>query len=110
MALIIALSPSVFVAADVTKVQNVREVWKVENLPSNKKESESFINVFQEVMADWITDTRSHLDLLEALGVESRRIADILEWSFQVALDRVQIGPSAPRPWGPARHLCWIRL
>ena len=38
-------------------------------------------------MDDWIRQTGSHVAAMEAIDIEAQRIADIVEWSFQAALD-----------------------
>lgn len=66
----------------------LREVWKVENLPRTPEETTSFVEVFQQVFEEWTESTRTQMQMLEALGVEYNRVVDLVEWSFQVALDK----------------------
>ena len=67
---------------------DVREVWRTENLPSDPESTKSFVGTFQAIMDDWIRQTGSHVAAMEAIDIEAQRIADIVEWSFQAALDK----------------------
>jgi hypothetical protein len=75
-------------AMEQTEKSSLREVWRVENLPRTAKKVTSFVDVFQTVFSEWISSAKSQLEVLEALGVEANRVADIVEWSFQAALDK----------------------
>ena len=52
-------------------------------------------------MDDWIGQTKSHLCAMEAVGIEARRIADIVEWSFQAAMDQASMKELGSKVVGP---------
>ncbi len=57
--------------------------------PKTDFEQQQFANAFQVAMAEWLEQTESRVAAMEAVGVEAGRVADILDWSFQAALDEV---------------------
>ena len=65
-----------------------REVWNVSNIPS-PPESWSWVNACQTRFKTWIEEAHGATRALDAVGADSNRIADILEWSFQRAMDEV---------------------
>ena len=67
---------------------DLREVWRTENLPKNLDEIESFVETYQKSMAEWMGVTKTRLETMEAMEIDTTRIAAIVEWSFQAALDR----------------------
>ena len=79
----------------------LREVWRTESLPVTEEETTSFVGTFQKTMDDWIGRTKSHLSAMEAVGIEARRIADIVEWSFQAALDQASMKELGSKIVGP---------
>jgi hypothetical protein len=86
---------------------NMREVWRTENIPSTREGSRVFVDAFQQAMGAWMQESRSQIEMMEAVEVEANRVADILEWSFQARLDQVchqQIGTKKIGP-KPVPHL-----
>ena len=75
------------VSADVASKNEIREVWRTENLPENRADRFLFVQAFNATMEEFIMESKDKLEAMEAVGIESRRIADILEWSFQAKLD-----------------------
>ena len=73
--------------AAVEEASILREVWKTEDLPVSADETSVFVNAFERTMADWTQRTKSSMKAMEAVGIEAKRIGDIVEWSFQAALD-----------------------
>ena len=65
----------------------MREVWRTENLPESDEDINFFVSAFEQTYADWTRKTESQMRAMEAVGVEASRISDIVEWSFQAALD-----------------------
>ena len=65
-----------------------REVWNISNIPS-PPESWSWVSACQSRFKVWMEEARKATHALEAVDADSKRIADILEWSFQRALDEV---------------------
>jgi hypothetical protein len=81
----------------------LREIWRTENIPASGIDQQGFVNAYQSAMRAWIDGITPKIKAMEALHTESRRIADILEWSFQARIDKVskaQIGTKfvGPRP------------
>ena len=91
----------------------LREVWSVENLPTNAAECLSFSSAFQAAMAPWSSNITQHISALSAANVETQRIVDILDWSFQAAFEETcekhvgtkLVGPRATPRLDRALHL-----
>ena len=49
----------------------------------------SWVNACRVAFEKWTRDAGSLVDALQAIAIESDRIADILDWSFQKELDTV---------------------
>jgi hypothetical protein len=81
--------------------KGMREVWKSENLPVSKDDTSSFVDTFQRTMDNWIGQTKTRVHAMEAVGTEARRIADIVEWSFQVAMDQASYTALGTKRVGP---------
>ena len=67
----------------------MREVWRTERLPDWKKkiETPSFVATYKATFGEWMKTVKTQVEVMEAVEVEARRITDIVEWSFQKALD-----------------------
>ena len=66
----------------------LREVWNVSNIPS-PPESWSWVIACQTRFKAWMEEAHEATRALDAVDADSNRIADILEWSFQRAMDEV---------------------
>lgn len=80
----------------------MREVWKVNDVPSPPGDS-SWVAACQAKFMEWVVATGSFIGAVSAMEADSARISDIIEWSFQRALDEVtfeQLGTKfvGPRP------------
>lgn len=80
----------------------MREVWKVNDVPS-PPDDWSWVAACQAKFMDWVATTGSFIEAVAAMEADSSRISDIIEWSFQRALDEVafeQLGTKfvGPRP------------
>ena len=64
-----------------------REVWNISNIPS-PPDDWSWVLACRGQFARWINQAGGIIKALDASNVESSRIADILDWSFQCALDK----------------------
>jgi len=67
---------------------STREVWDISNIPC-PPDDWSWVMACREQFGKWIGEAGGIIRALEACNVESQRIADILDWSFQKALDEV---------------------
>jgi hypothetical protein len=67
---------------------SLRTVWSTDNIVSPPRDW-SWVNACRSVFTDWISKTGHLTQALDALGAENSRIADILDWSFQLELDRI---------------------
>ena len=65
-----------------------REVWNTSNIPS-PPDDWSWVHACRAQFAKWIDEAGGIIKTLDATKVESQRISDILDWSFQRALDDV---------------------
>lgn len=92
----------------------LREVWKVEDIPERGEDRKGFIGAFQDAFRAWGETAATRIQAMEAVGVEAQRVMDIMEWSFQVTLDEVcqaklgskRVGPkSVPKLDGAMRML-----
>jgi len=77
------------IEAEAETTSTVWEVWRTELLPDwkKKKQTSDFVATYQQVFGRFIGNARTQIAAMEAVSVEARRIADIVEWSFQKALD-----------------------
>lgn len=65
-----------------------REVWKIDDIPS-PPDNWSWVHACQSQFKHWIRSTGNMLSTMEAIDAETTRVADLLDWSFQNALDEV---------------------
>ena len=71
-----------------------REVWKVPSIPSplpgiGRTGDWTGVDACQTQFRAWIANAIGRTQALEAVGTDSDCVADIMEWSFQRALDEV---------------------
>ena len=77
-----------------------REVWNISNIPS-PPDDWSWVDACRTQFTDWLDEAEGIIRALDASNVENQRISDILDWSFQRALDEVthaQLGINQVRP------------
>ena len=65
-----------------------REVWNISDIPC-PPDDWSWVVACRGQFAEWLGEAGGIIKSLDASKVESQRIADILDWSFQRALDGV---------------------
>jgi hypothetical protein len=65
-----------------------RTMWRTENIVSPPQDW-SWVIACRKVFDSWVTKTGSFVQALKAVGTESDRIADLLDWSFQLELDSI---------------------
>ena len=82
------------------KTATPREVWDVRAIPSPPADW-SWVNACQKAFKDWIARTGDIVGATEAAGVDAARVGDLLEWSFQYALDKVAAEKLGTRKVGP---------
>jgi hypothetical protein len=82
------------------ELQQRREVWDVRNIPS-PPEDWSWVRACRARFEDWIVDTGDVLAAAKAANLDDSRMADVLEWSFQKALDGVAAEQLGTRFVGP---------
>ena len=84
--------PLVLTLSDIAVVRPkkhpAREVWDISNIPC-PPEDWSWVLACRAQFAEWLNEAGGIIRTLDASKVESQRIADILDWSFQRALDEV---------------------
>jgi hypothetical protein len=68
--------------------ETIREVWNTSKIPS-PPDDWSWVHACRAQFAKWIGEAGGIIKALDASRVESQRISDILDWSFQRALDDV---------------------
>jgi hypothetical protein len=66
----------------------LREVWKIENIP-NTDENWGWVNSCHDRFRSWIGHGVPMLDAVKSAGIDSQCVGDVLDWSFQCALDGV---------------------
>jgi hypothetical protein len=67
---------------------NMREVWRIDKIPS-VPDDWSWVSACQGRFGDWLKHTENYIRATTAAGVGSSEIANILDWSFQHALEEV---------------------
>ena len=77
-----------------------REVWDVRNIPSPPLDW-SWVNACCAQFEGWITNTGDVVAAATAAGLDDLRMANVLEWSFQRALDSVAAERLGTRFVGP---------
>ena len=65
-----------------------REVWNISNIPS-PPDDWSWVDACRTQFTEWLDEAEGIIRALDASNVENQRISDILDWSFQRALDEV---------------------
>ena len=78
-----------------------REVWRIENIPADSRKDFSWVAACRDRMGRWIDEAKGIEEELDAIGADTTLMADVLEWSFQSAIDEVaqaQLGTRVPRP------------
>jgi len=65
-----------------------REVWDISNIPL-PEDDWSWVLACRDQFTKWIEEAGGIIKTLDAANAESQRLADILDWSFQCALDEV---------------------
>jgi hypothetical protein len=78
----------------------MREVWNVSDIPS-PPDDWSWVNACRSKFANWIKEGQNMINVLEAVNTEDHRIADIMEWSFQLALDEMAAEHLGTKVVGP---------
>jgi hypothetical protein len=82
------------------KLKQRREVWDVRNIPSPPTDW-SWVNACSARFEEWIADTGDMMAAATAANLDDSRMADVLEWSFQKALDGVAAERLGTRFVGP---------
>ena len=78
-----------------------REVWDVRNIPCPPVDW-SWVNACRAQFEDWIVNTGDIMAAATAAKLDDSRMADVLDWSFQKALDGVAAERLGTRYVGPA--------
>jgi hypothetical protein len=79
---------------------NRREVWDVRNIPS-PPDDWSWVRACRAQFEEWIANTGDVMTAAAAAGLDDSRMGDVLEWSFQRALDGVAAERLGTRLVGP---------
>jgi hypothetical protein len=87
-----------------------REVWNVRDIPipdrgRGRSGDWSWVDACQGRFAAWIRDTEDLLRAVREVGVDSSRIGNILDWSFQLSLDQLTAEQLGSRFVGPQKPL-----
>jgi hypothetical protein len=77
-----------------------REVWDVRNIPSPPADW-SWVNACRAQFDEWIANTGDMMAAATAAKLDDSRMADVLDWSFQKALDGVAAERLGTRYVGP---------
>ena len=88
-------------------VQGMREVWKIDSIPS-PPDDWSWVKASRTRFKQWLSHTTSLVRAVTAAGSDAAAVGNMLEWSFQTALDEVaaeQLGTKWVGPKG-APMLC----
>jgi hypothetical protein len=80
--------------------EGIREVWRLEDIPCPRKDM-SFVRACQAAFVGWAEDSRGYIEAMEAVGADTDRVADVLDWSFQRELDRVAMECIGKKKVGP---------
>jgi hypothetical protein len=80
------------------------ERWRTENIPS-PPEDWSWILACQDQFTKWTDKSLDLLDLASALDTDEARVADILDWGFQHALEEAAIHHIGTRTSKPRKPL-----
>jgi hypothetical protein len=83
------------------KQKQRREVWDVRNIPSPPTDW-SWVDACSARFEEWISGTGDMMAAATAAGLDDSRMADVLEWSFQKALDGVAAERLGTRFVGPS--------
>jgi hypothetical protein len=78
----------------------VREVLRIDNIPDATEDS-SWVKACRARLAEWMDDAHKIAQALDVVGADNAHIGDLLEWSFQHALDEVspeQLGARVVKP------------
>jgi hypothetical protein len=73
-----------------------REVWRIDAIPTFLEDC-SWVKACQAKFGEWLDHTASFIRAVSAMGVEAAHLSDVLDWSFQRALDETaaaQLGTS----------------
>ena len=70
---------------DTPEPPTIREVWKVRDADFG----DTWAGECRAGLARWLTDATRYIDALDAMAVDDTMMADVLEWSFQAAIDQV---------------------
>jgi hypothetical protein len=82
------------------ELEQRREVWDVRNIPSPPNDW-SWVHACRARFDEWITNTGDVMAAATAASLDDSRMADVLEWSFQKALDGVAAERLGTRFVGP---------
>jgi hypothetical protein len=70
-----------------------REIWRVKEIPSppvgghGSAEDWAWVRANQARFTNWLRDTRLLIEASAAAGSEAQKVGDVLDWSFQLALE-----------------------
>jgi hypothetical protein len=78
----------------------MREVWKVKNIPS-PPDDWTWVMACRARMSEWIDESNDMVRVLNAVEADANRISDVLEWSFQLALDEMAAEHLGTKVVGP---------
>ena len=70
-----------------------REVWRLEAIPTLPEHS--LVEAYRAKFGRWLNHTSNFIRAANAMGAEAARLSEVLDWSFQQALDEtaaVQLG------------------
>jgi hypothetical protein len=83
-------------------VPGMREVWRTDSIPS-PPDDWSWVTASRTRFKQWLGHTTTLVQAVSAAGAEPSAVGDMLEWSFQLALDEVaseQLGTKWVGPKG----------
>jgi hypothetical protein len=66
----------------------LREVWRTDAIPE-ATDDPSWVNGCQQHFSKWLEHTRTFLESAQRAGTDVAHLGDVLDWSFQHALDEV---------------------
>ena len=69
---------------------SLRKVWRVEKIPhfKDKVKHDLFVGSFAPAFDNWVEETKSQLEALQATDADNTSIADVVEHSFQTCLTK----------------------